>query len=115
MQLWGQADISAVVPGVQWCAVQIWALADLQCSGARVSTQAQCVCSVWLLSHCHVEQWSCTFTPPYTFMVWCLMTEGHLTCYVTVRICEDVDWVYLVNSGLQCQAYVHVVVNTEFL
>jgi hypothetical protein len=54
------------------------------------------------------------FTLPYIFMVWCLMTEGHLPCYVTLRMCKDVDWIYLAYSRLQCQAYVHVVVNTEF-
>jgi hypothetical protein len=31
-----QDDISAVVPGVQWCAVQICASTGLQCSGVNV-------------------------------------------------------------------------------
>ena len=87
----------------------------MQCNGAMVSTQAQHVCSVQLLSCSHIELWSCTFTPPYIFMFWCLMTEGHHPCYVTVRMCEDVDWIYLAYNVLQCQAYVIVVVNTEFL
>jgi len=60
---------------IQWHAVQISASVDLQCSGVRVSTQAQHVYGLQLLSHCHVEQWSCTFIPPYTFTVWCLMTD----------------------------------------
>ena len=75
VQLWGQADINVVVPGVEWCEVQLCTSAGPQCSGARVSTQAQRVCSVQLFSHFHIELWSCTFAPPYTFMVWCLMTD----------------------------------------
>jgi len=95
--------------------VQICASADLQCGGVGVSTQAQRVCGLQLLGHCHIEQWNCTFIPPYTFMVWCLMTDGHLSCFVAIRMYKDVDWNYLAYSGLQCQAYVNVVVNTDFL
>ena len=73
------------------------------------------VCGLQLLGHCHIEQWSCIFIPPYTFMVWCLLTDRHLSCYVAIRMCKDVDWIYLAYSGLQCQGYVNVVVNTDFL
>ena len=41
--------------------------------------------------------------------------EGHLPCCVTVRMCEEVDWIYLAYNGLQCQAVVNVVMNTEVL
>ena len=43
------------------------------------------------------------------------MIAGHLPCYVTTRMCRDVDWICLAYSGLQYQAYVNVLVNTEFL